>query len=117
MGITRLSRVFAVSFISMSLLNCACSSLAIARMFGGFPASFYESYYQHRVKSEPSSEYSERQNLYEVFHYLNHTLLFGVRFLLPISRNATNIMQGTYEHAAQLRIKRALHYVALKAAK
>jgi len=76
------------------------ADLAIARMFGGFPASFYESYHQHRAKSEPSSEYSERQNLYEAFHYLNHTLLF----------------EGTYESAARLRMERALRYVISTAA-
>jgi len=39
-----------------------------------------------------------------------------VRFLLPTSRNVADIMQTTYEHAARLRIKRALHYVISRAA-
>jgi len=99
MGTTRPSRVFVVSFGDNEFIE-AVLSLAIARMFGGFPASFYESYHQHRAKSEPSSEYSERQNLYEAFHYLNHTLLF----------------EGTYESAARLRMERALRYVISTAA-
>jgi hypothetical protein len=55
------------------------NSLAIARIFGGFPKSFYTAYHEHCPKTEPVEEYELRGDLYELFHYLNHTALFGVR--------------------------------------
>jgi Fructosamine kinase len=57
-------------------------SLAIARMFGGIPKTFFATYEKCRPKTEPSDEYHLRGDLYELFHYLNHTLLFGVSFKL-----------------------------------
>ncbi|KAF9015615.1 fructosamine kinase PKL/CAK/FruK [Cyathus striatus] len=53
------------------------ADLSIARMFGGFPESFYTAYHEHFPKADPIDQYSERGDLYELFHYLNHTLLFG----------------------------------------
>ncbi|KAF8595464.1 fructosamine kinase PKL/CAK/FruK [Ceratobasidium sp. AG-I] len=53
------------------------SDLAIGRMFGGFSSTFYEEYHSHLPKSEPAEEYDERLKLYQLFHYLNHTVLFG----------------------------------------
>lgn len=53
------------------------SDLAIGRMFGGFSSAFYDEYHSLRPKSEPVEEYSERLKLYQLFHYLNHTVLFG----------------------------------------
>ena len=54
------------------------SSLAIARIFGGFPRSFFEKYHEHLPKTEPVDQYELRADLYELYHYLNHTILFGV---------------------------------------
>jgi protein-ribulosamine 3-kinase len=51
----------------------------MARIFGGFPTSFTTTYHALRPKSEPVDEYELRGDLYELFHYLNHTVLFGVR--------------------------------------
>ncbi|KAL1697603.1 Fructosamine/Ketosamine-3-kinase [Schizophyllum commune] len=51
--------------------------LAIARVFGGFPRSFYATYHKHFPKAEPVDQYELRMELYEMFHYLNHTVLFG----------------------------------------
>ncbi|KAF8313827.1 Ketosamine-3-kinase [Clavulina sp. PMI_390] len=53
------------------------ADLAIARIFGGFPSTFFSTYHSYRPKSEPVEEYDQRVELYELFHYLNHTLLFG----------------------------------------
>lgn len=53
-------------------------SLAIARIFGGFPSSFFTEYHNYFPKTEPVDEYDLRGDLYELFHYLNHTVLFGV---------------------------------------
>ena len=60
------------------------TSLAIARIFGGIPQSFFETYHEHLSKSEPEDEYELRGDLYELYHYLNHTVLFGVRGLFFI---------------------------------
>lgn len=53
------------------------SDLAIRRMFGGFSSTFYDEYHSHLPKSEPIEEYDQRLKLYQLFHYLNHTVLFG----------------------------------------
>ncbi|KAL0951509.1 hypothetical protein HGRIS_008194 [Hohenbuehelia grisea] len=53
------------------------ADLGIARMFGGFPDSFFIEYHQIIPKSEPVEQYELRAELYEFFHHLNHTLLFG----------------------------------------
>ncbi|CAE6485355.1 unnamed protein product [Rhizoctonia solani] len=55
------------------------SDLAIGRMFGGFSTAFYDEYHSLRPKSKPVEEYSQRLKLYQLFHHLNHTILFGVR--------------------------------------
>ena len=55
-----------------------CTSLSIAYIFGGFPKSFFTTYHEYFPKTEPVSQYDLRMKLYELFHYLNHTLIFGV---------------------------------------
>lgn len=52
--------------------------LSIARIFGGFSSTFFTAYHERIPPSEPVSEYPQRGALYELFHYLNHTVLFGV---------------------------------------
>lgn len=47
-------------------------------MFGGIPESFYATYHEHLPKTEPRDQYGLRQDLYQLYHYLNHTVLFGV---------------------------------------
>jgi len=47
-------------------------------MFGGIPKSFFAEYHKHMPKTEPVDQYELRGDLYELFHYLNHTVLFGV---------------------------------------
>ncbi|KAH9858025.1 fructosamine kinase PKL/CAK/FruK [Lenzites betulinus] len=53
------------------------ADLAIGRMFGGIPESFYTTYHEHLPKSQPQEQYALRQELYQLYHYLNHTVLFG----------------------------------------
>ena len=48
-------------------------------MFGGIPSSFYTEYHGNLPKSVPEEEYDLRSDLYVLFHYLNHTVIFGVR--------------------------------------
>jgi len=53
-------------------------SLVTPRLFEGMPESFFEAYHDHVPKSEPVAQYELRRDLYELFHFLNHTVLFGV---------------------------------------
>ncbi|KAM5533939.1 hypothetical protein V8D89_012364 [Ganoderma adspersum] len=53
------------------------ADLAIGRIFGGIPESFFTTYHEYRPKSEPKDQYDLRQDLYQLYHYLNHTVLFG----------------------------------------
>ncbi|OCH86057.1 Ketosamine-3-kinase [Obba rivulosa] len=66
-----------VIFDPASLFGHNEADLAIARIFGGIPKSFFTTYHQHVPKSEPADQYELRCDLYELFHYLNHTVLFG----------------------------------------
>ncbi|XP_022379138.1 ketosamine-3-kinase isoform X1 [Enhydra lutris kenyoni] len=63
--------------------------LAIAGMFGGFSHSFYSAYHR-AVPKAPGFE--ARQQLYQLFHYLNHWNHFGSGYRgssLNIMRNLT----------------------------
>ncbi|GJN88892.1 hypothetical protein Rhopal_001863-T1 [Rhodotorula paludigena] len=53
------------------------ADLGITRMFGGFSPAFYEAYHARVPKTEPVDEYEQRLQLYEAYHHLNHTLMFG----------------------------------------
>ena len=59
-------------------------------MFGGIPPSFYTEYHKHLPKSSPEEEYDLRLDLYILFHYLNHTVIFGVGPHLQIARHMAN---------------------------
>ncbi|XP_029363738.1 ketosamine-3-kinase [Echeneis naucrates] len=48
--------------------------LGIAGMFGGFNSSFYSAYHE-KIPKEPGFE--KRNQLYQLFHYLNHWNHFG----------------------------------------
>ncbi|CAD5123815.1 DgyrCDS12126 [Dimorphilus gyrociliatus] len=48
--------------------------LAIATMFGGFPSSVFKAYHK-KIPKERGFE--NRQQLYQLFHYLNHWSHFG----------------------------------------
>lgn len=54
-------------------------SLALSRVFGGFPSTFLTAYHEILPKSDPVEQYELRSDLYQLYHYLNHTVLFGVR--------------------------------------
>ncbi|KAG7099588.1 hypothetical protein E1B28_001418 [Marasmius oreades] len=53
------------------------ADLAIARIFGGFSESFFTEYHRQLPKTAPEEQYDLRGDLYELYHYLNHTVLFG----------------------------------------
>ncbi|KAF8516741.1 fructosamine kinase [Hysterangium stoloniferum] len=71
------------------------ADLSIARIFGGFPPAFFQAYHSKIPPSEPTSEYEHRCALYELFHYLNHTILFG----------------RSYESSARQKMTMLLRYV------
>lgn len=54
------------------------ADLAMTKMFGGFSPEFYKSYQQH-FPLVPGWEY--RENLYLLYHHLNHLNLFGSSYL------------------------------------
>jgi protein-ribulosamine 3-kinase len=68
-------------------------SLAISRMFGGFPSSFFTDYHTHKPKCEPVDEYDQRIMLYELYHYLNHTVLFGSGYSEPTSKRMKSLLK------------------------
>ena len=63
-----------------ALIDPACywgwaeAELAMTVLFGGFDSTFYASYQQH---SAIGSHWRERAPLYNLYHLLNHLLLFG----------------------------------------
>jgi protein-ribulosamine 3-kinase len=63
-----------------ALVDPACSysdrefDLAIMQMFGGFTASFWAAYQE---ASPLPHGWQERNELYQLYHYLNHAYLFG----------------------------------------
>ncbi|MCC5788184.1 MAG: fructosamine kinase family protein [Opitutales bacterium] len=50
------------------------ADLAFTEMFGGFSKEFYDAYHRKRPR-RPG--YPRRKELYNLYHLLNHTLLFG----------------------------------------
>lgn len=50
------------------------ADLAMTELFGGFPSTFYEGYFAERPRR---SGYRRRRDLYNLYHILNHALLFG----------------------------------------
>ncbi|EPQ30104.1 uncharacterized protein PFL1_02221 [Pseudozyma flocculosa PF-1] len=51
------------------------AELGIMHMFGGFTNDFFEAY--HAVLPRCQPYYDERIKLYELYHHLNHALMFG----------------------------------------
>lgn len=54
------------------------ADLAMTRLFGGFDANFYSAY-NEEFPLEPGYEY--RENIYKLYHVLNHLNLFGTGYL------------------------------------
>ena len=77
-------------------------------MFGGIPNSFFETYHKHMPKTEPVDQYDLRGDLYELFHYLNHTVLFGVSEQLWASTTVADATQGGYANSALRKMEKLL---------
>ena len=54
------------------------SDLAMAELFGGFPVDFFHAYAEVKPISH---HYAERKLFYQLYHILNHGLLFGGHYL------------------------------------
>jgi len=68
------------------------ADLIAPRLFEGMPKSFFDAYHQHMPKTEPVGQYELRRDLYEVFHYLNHTVLFGERYASCAERKMERLL-------------------------
>jgi fructosamine-3-kinase len=64
--------------------------LAMTEMFGGFSRGFFESYETVR-KIAPG--YQKRKNIYNLYHLLNHGLLFGGGYLSGSSSAIENLLR------------------------
>lgn len=59
------------------------ADLAMTRLFGGFPPEFYKAY-QQTFPLDEGWEY--RENVYKLYHVLNHLNLFGRSYLYEAER-------------------------------
>lgn len=65
------------------------AEFAIMRLFGGFPDEMYQAY--HEVwPLEPGWE--ERQSIYQLYHLLNHSNLFGASYIMQTLHCALGIL-------------------------
>ncbi|TXT06142.1 hypothetical protein VHUM_03615 [Vanrija humicola] len=69
------------------------ADLGITHMFGGFTPAFYDAYHAKHPRSAP--HYDQRMQLYELYHHLNHALMFGGGYV----GGAVRIMRGLVEWA------------------
>ena len=63
------------------------TDIAMTRLFGGFGSSFYDAYFAERP---PSDGFEARQELYQLYHVLNHLNLFGSGY----RRQATSLLRS-----------------------
>lgn len=56
--------------------------LAMTKLFGGFPPQFYSAYYEI---NEVTDGYKLREDVYTLYHLLNHLNLFGTSYLSQVS--------------------------------
>ena len=54
------------------------TDLAMAELFNGFPQSFFDGYKQHLPIEK---NYPLRKPIYQLYHILNHGLLFGAHYI------------------------------------
>ena len=59
------------------------ADLAMTELFGGFAPAFYDAY---RGENEIRPGYSDRRDLYNLYHLLNHLNLFGGSYYSAVMR-------------------------------
>ena len=70
-----------------ALVDPACywgwaeAELAMTDLFGGFPEAFYSHY---KECSDLADDWRERVPLYNLYHLLNHLILFGSSYYTPV---------------------------------
>ena len=67
-----------VLFDPAAYYGCRETDLAMTRLFGGFSRAFYRAY-EEVLPLSPGFE--ERVKLYNLYHLLNHALMFGGGYL------------------------------------
>jgi fructosamine-3-kinase len=70
------------------------SDLAMTELFGRFPAEFYTAYHATFPRREG---YSQRRNIYQLYHALNHFNLFGAGYESMIKGFCTNFLSAAEE--------------------
>lgn len=61
------------------------TDLAMTQLFGGFSSAFYDAYLEYGLVEDG---FSERLDIYNLYHYLNHLNLFGGHYLSSVQRIA-----------------------------
>ena len=64
-------------------VGCSEADIAMTELFGGFAPAFYDSY---RAENPFAAGYSDRRDLYNLYHLLNHLNLFGLSYLSGVAR-------------------------------
>jgi len=59
------------------------ADIAMTELFGGFPRQFYEAY---RTAGHLERDYSDRRDIYNLYHLLNHLNMFGSGYLGSVRR-------------------------------
>ena len=59
------------------------TDLAMTRLFGGFPPAFYDAY---EAEWPLEAEAAERMPIYNLYHLMNHLLLFGEQYEASVDR-------------------------------
>jgi len=67
-----------VVFDPGSYYGDAEADLAMTELFGRFPQPFYRGYQKYR---DISAGYQERRDIYQLFHLMNHALIFGGHYV------------------------------------
>ena len=68
------------------------TDLAMTEMFGGFPIPFYQAYDRVWAREEG---YTERREVYQLYHWLNHYNLFGDQYSPAVVACLDRISVGT----------------------
>jgi len=66
------------------------TDLAMTELFGRFPKKFYDGY---QTIAEIKSGYEQRRDIYQLYHVLNHALLFGGNYIQQAERLMLDILQ------------------------
>lgn len=59
------------------------ADLAMTKLFGGFPPAFYDAY---QAEYPLKTGWQKRENIYKLYHVLNHLNLFGCSYLSEAER-------------------------------